>query len=96
MVKKADAGADANADAPIADADKDENASGSYDGGDDTVAAGIDEDEDIDNRSNNAIPNGVDGNNGKWLKVIQSKLFMVVVNRKKSYSPKKILATKLL
>lgn len=70
--------------------DKNENADSGYDAGGDTSDLGIDEDKDVADEFGNVVANWMVGNVGKQLKVTKSKVFMAVINHKKSHLPKKI------
>lgn len=55
----------------------------------------IKKDEDVNKKFDNIIVNKIDRNKEKKLKTRKSKVFMAVINCKKSYLLKKILTTKL-
>lgn len=60
-----------------------------------TSTANIDKDEDVSDRSSKAAKGGVVMNAEKQLKVSQSKVFITIINRKRSYLIKKISTIKL-
>lgn len=84
-----DASTGASGDASAVSVDKNENADSGYDAGGGTSDMGIDEDKDVADEFGNVVANWMVGNVGKQLKVSKSKVFMAVINHKKSHLPKK-------
>ena len=76
-------------------ADEDEYAAGGSGAGGDVGAAGINKDEDIGNGFGGASTGKVSESATKQLKVSKSKILVAIINCKRSYLPKKTMATKL-
>lgn len=74
--------------------DKNMNASSGFGGDADVSATGINKDEDISNGFSNDTASEIDGNTRKQLKVSKSKVFIGVMNCKRSHWSEKIPATK--